>query len=72
MYATVFSGTGTGGDLISYLATVNLATGVVTNIGVTVTGLDAIAIYAVPEPPVIALLAGGLGLLFWRHRRCVA
>lgn len=69
MYATVFAGAGGSGDLVSFLATVDLTTGVVTNVGQTVAGMDAIAIYAIPEPSITALMAVGLGLFFWRDRR---
>jgi hypothetical protein len=78
LYASVVSGDSEVG-LVNYFATINIATGVVTEIGPTVAGLDAIAIpapaarAAIPalSPAALALLLGSLllsGLLLMRRR----
>jgi hypothetical protein len=58
---------GTGGGL-SHLVTIDPATGTVTDIGPSVTHLDAIAV--VPEPGAMTLLVGGvISLLATRRKR---
>ena len=47
--------TGSGATSVRYLATINVATGAVTDIGTSVAGLDAVAIGAAAAPPVAAV-----------------
>jgi hypothetical protein len=50
-------------DFANYLATIDPVTGLVTQIGASQNGLDALAVFTVPEPGVLALLAAAaLGL----------
>jgi hypothetical protein len=50
-------------DFAIYLATIDPVTGLVTQIGASQNGLDALAVFTVPEPGVLALLAAAaLGL----------
>jgi len=48
---------------------VTVGSGTVTDIGASVTHLDAIAFSVVPEPSVLALFAGGLAAFFAARRR---
>jgi hypothetical protein len=56
---------------LSHLVTIDAATGSVTDIGVSVTHLDAIAFQVVPEPSTMALLlgAGAVALLANKRRK---
>jgi len=50
-------------DFANYLATIDPGTGAVTSIGASQSGLDALAVFTVPEPGALALLAAAaLGL----------
>jgi hypothetical protein len=61
---------GSGSPPPTHLVTINPATGVVTDLGVSVTSLDAIAFSVVPEPGALAIFAmGGIGMLFTARRR---
>ena len=55
-----FLNDGSGGSGANYLATVDIGTGAVSTIGVTASGMDALAIQTIPEPSTYALLAAGL------------
>jgi hypothetical protein len=76
LYASVVAGNRSGTN--NYFATIDIGSGIVTEIGPTVSGLDAIAIENVavptPEPTTLTLLAtgflaiGGFGLNRWRRR----
>jgi hypothetical protein len=59
---------GTGGGA-SHLVTIDPTTGTVTDIGASVTHLDAIAFQATPEPGTLGLLGVGALALFARQRR---
>jgi hypothetical protein len=54
--------------LEGFLVTIDLATGVVTNVGSSVMGLDAIAFVPIPEPAASALIAVSAISLFRRRR----
>jgi hypothetical protein len=58
-------------DFANYLATVDPVTGVVTQLGTSVNGLDALAVFTVPEPGAAALL-GALALLLAVRRQSSA
>lgn len=58
-----------GGSGVTHLVTIDPATGNVTDIGASVTHLDAIAFTVVPEPTTIALLFGAGALLLAIKRR---
>jgi hypothetical protein len=61
---------GSGSPPPTHLVTIDPATGVVTDIGVSINSIDAIAIYVVPEPGTLTLLGtAALGLLFHSRRR---
>ena len=61
---------GTGGGGLTHLVTIDPVTGSVTDIGASVTHLDAIAFQTVPEPSTMALLlgAGAAALLAIKRR----
>jgi DNA-binding beta-propeller fold protein YncE len=55
-------------DFANYLATIDPLTGAVSSIGASVNGLDALAVFSVPEPGTLALLAvAALGRLLRRQ-----
>jgi hypothetical protein len=58
---------GTGGGA-THLVTIDPTTGIVTDIGASVTHLDAIAVQNIPEPGTLALLAGA-GLIGLSRKR---
>ena len=60
---------GPGPALDTHLVTFDLATGTVTDLGLSVPALDAIAFQPVPEPGVLALLGVGTLALLNRARR---
>ena len=65
---------GSAGTGPNYLGTLNTSTGVGTQVGQSVNGLDALAFQsaAVPEPTSLTLLGAGfgmMGLAGWRRRR---
>ncbi len=65
---TLYASAVSGGPGTNYLATIDIGSGNVTEIGPTVAGLDALAV-SVPEPGSLVLfVAGGVGLLFWGRR----
>jgi hypothetical protein len=59
---------GSGSPPPTHLVTINPATGVVTDLGVSINSLDAIA-FQVPEPTTIGLFAAGLAAIACRRRR---
>jgi hypothetical protein len=71
IFGTVFSGSPSGSDVVSYFVTVDQVTGAINNLGQTITGMDAIAIAPVPEPATVATWAGlvAMGFVFFRRRR---
>ncbi|MEO6033887.1 MAG: PEP-CTERM sorting domain-containing protein [Verrucomicrobiota bacterium] len=60
---------GPGPALLSHLVTINPNTGAVTDIGQSITSLDAIAFQPVPEPRTVALLLGSGAVAFLTHLR---
>lgn len=60
---------GTNTPPITHLVTINPATGVVTDLGLSVPGLDAIAFQPIPEPAAAALLGVAALMLRFRRRR---
>ena len=64
---------GSGAPPPTHLVTINLATGAVTDIGASVSSLDAIAFQPVPEPSTMALLLGfgAMGMLINVRRRLI-
>jgi hypothetical protein len=60
-----------GGSGVTHLVTIDAASGNVTDIGPSVTHLDAIAFTSVPEPGTMSLLlgAGAMALLAFKRRR---
>lgn len=59
-----------GSGKVTHLATIDPATGTVTDVGPSVTGLDALAFSPVPEPGTAGLaLAGAAALAMTRRRR---
>jgi len=60
---------GSGSPPPTHLVTFDLTTGAVTDIGASVTSLDAIAFAPVPEPSTLALFGAGLAALVIRGRR---
>jgi hypothetical protein len=72
LYAGVAAGSPGNHNLVNYLATIDIGTGSVTEIGATVTGLDAIAIppaTTVAEPAPLALLGAAFAALGLIRRR---
>jgi hypothetical protein len=60
---------GAGGPPPTHIVTFDLTTGVITDIGASVTSLDAIAFAPVPEPSTIAILGIGVAALVVRRRQ---
>jgi hypothetical protein len=62
---------GPGSPPVTHLVTIDTLTGAVTDLGLSVPALDAIAFQVVPEPGTMTLLCGGLllGLLAKKHHR---
>ena len=60
---------GTNTPPITHLVTINPTTGVVTDLGLSLAGLDAIAFQPIPEPATAAVLGAGVVGLVLRFRR---
>jgi hypothetical protein len=70
LWASILRGgdSSSASSYLNNLVTINPTTGQVTNLGVTITGLEALAISPIPEPAACAACAGTV-LLAWAARR---
>jgi hypothetical protein len=68
LWASVVTGTGPINGT-NYLGTINIGTGVVSNIGTSIRGLDAIAVTNIPEPATWLLFGSGLAALGLNRRK---